>query len=88
MGPRDDPRHSGFLYGDRCPRACCPGFRRAFSRKRMTWSKPSFLWMMYCSRRGLKSNKQRRVLTVDITHDGFLWALGNAPLSRGPILDG
>jgi hypothetical protein len=52
-----------------------------FSMKRMTWIKPSFLWMMYRSGWGLKPG-QERVLGIDITREGFEWALEHACLTR------
>lgn len=42
-----------------------------FSMTRMTWIKPSFLWMMYRSGWGLKGPGQKRILAIDITHHGF-----------------
>lgn len=47
----------------------------------MTWVKPSFLWMMYRCGWGRKKN-QETVLAVEITREGFTWALRNACLSR------
>lgn len=52
-----------------------------FKMTRMTWIKPSFLWMMYRSGWGYKDDRQRRILAIDITHEGFLWALSNSCLS-------
>jgi hypothetical protein len=49
-----------------------------FKLERMTWIKPSFLWMMYRSGWGYKDSGQKRILAIDITHDGFLWALKNS----------
>lgn len=52
-----------------------------FKRERMTWIKPSFLWMAY--RCGYASKPgQERVLAVDITREGFHWALAHAALSH------
>jgi hypothetical protein len=45
-----------------------------FKMERTTWIKPSFLWMMYRSGWATKEN-QDRILAIDITHEGFLWAL-------------
>ncbi|MBD2821566.1 DUF4291 domain-containing protein [Xenorhabdus sp. 42] len=42
-----------------------------FSMTRMTWIKPSFLWMMYRSGWAKKDVGQQRILAVDLTHDGF-----------------
>jgi hypothetical protein len=47
----------------------------------MTWVKPSFLWMMYRSGWGTKEN-QETVLAVEITREGFAWALRNACLTH------
>lgn len=35
--------------------------------ERMTWIKPSFLWMMYRAGWGFKDKGQRRVLAIDIS---------------------
>jgi hypothetical protein len=51
-----------------------------FKRERMTWIKPSFLWMMYRCGWGAKPG-QERVLAVEITRAGFEWALARACLS-------
>lgn len=42
-----------------------------FSMTRMTWIKPSFLWMMYRSGWGMKDSGQERILAIDISHEGF-----------------
>jgi len=55
-----------------------------FSMTRMTWIKPSFLWMMYRSGWGKKDANQNRVLAIDICRHGFEWALKNACLSHPP----
>ena len=55
-----------------------------FSMTRMTWIKPSFLWMMYRSGWAQKDERQSRVLAIDITRQGFDWALANACLSACP----
>ncbi|MFF2149490.1 DUF4291 domain-containing protein [Kitasatospora sp. NPDC058190] len=52
----------------------------AFERDRMTWIKPSFLWLMHRSDWG-RSTGQERVLAVEISREGFDWALGRAVLS-------
>ncbi len=52
-----------------------------FKIERTTWIKPSFLWMMYRSGWATKEN-QERVLAIDITHEGFLWALEHSCLSH------
>lgn len=46
-----------------------------FSMTRMTWIKPSFLWMMYRAGWGHKDPGQRRILAIDISREGFDWAL-------------
>jgi len=56
-------------------------FVSPFKMERMTWIKPSFLWMMY--RAGWASKEgQNRILAIDITRDGFEWALLNSCLSH------
>lgn len=55
-------------------------FPAAWKRDRMTWIKPSFLWMMYRCGWGTKPG-QETVLAVEITRAGFEWALRNACLS-------
>jgi hypothetical protein len=56
-------------------------FVAPFKRDRMTWIKPSFLWMMYRSGWATKPS-QERVLAIQITREGFEWALAHAALSR------
>ncbi|MEV8046120.1 DUF4291 domain-containing protein [Streptomyces griseoluteus] len=56
-------------------------FPAAWSRSRMTWVKPSFLWMMYRCGWGTKEG-QETVLAVEISRAGFEWALRNACLSH------
>lgn len=51
-----------------------------FSMSRMTWIKPSFNWMMYRSGYASKPG-QEFVLGMDITRDGFEWALQHAAIS-------
>ncbi|WP_328557852.1 DUF4291 domain-containing protein [Streptomyces sp. NBC_00358] len=55
-------------------------FPDAWKPGRMTWIKPSFMWMMYRSGWGTKEG-QETVLAVEITRDGFDWALRRACLS-------
>ncbi|WP_026150229.1 DUF4291 domain-containing protein [Streptomyces prunicolor] len=55
-------------------------FPAAWKRDRMTWIKPSFLWMMYRCGWGAKAG-QETVLAVEISRDGFEWALRHACLS-------
>ncbi len=52
-----------------------------FKMIRTTWIKPSFMWMMYRAGWGNKDNQQKRILAIDITNEGFLWALSNSCLS-------
>jgi hypothetical protein len=52
-----------------------------FKIDRMTWIKPSFLWMMYRSGWGTKEN-QEHILAIKIKRDGFEWALKNSCLSH------
>lgn len=56
-------------------------FVAPFKRNRMTWIKPSFLWMMYRSGWATKSG-QERILSIQITRDGFDWALAHSVLSH------
>jgi hypothetical protein len=56
-------------------------FVAPFKRGRMTWIKPSLLWMAYRSGWATKDGQQR-VLAVEITRDGFEWALAHASLSH------
>ncbi|RUM06438.1 DUF4291 domain-containing protein [Rhizobium chutanense] len=46
-----------------------------FKIDRMTWIKPSFLWMMYRAGWGKKDAGQARILAIDISREGFEWAL-------------
>ena len=55
-------------------------FGSHFSLNRMTWIKPSFLWMMYrCGWAGKEG--QERVLAIDLTREGFDSAVKQAVLS-------
>ena len=56
-------------------------FVAPFKRERMTWIKPSFLWMMYRCGWAEKPG-QERVLAVEISRAGFEWALAHACLSH------
>jgi len=61
-------------------------FVAPFKRDRMTWIKPSFLWMMYRSGWASKPN-QERVLAIELLREGFQWALKNSSLSHyGPAV--
>jgi hypothetical protein len=53
-----------------------------FKMARMTWIKPSFLWMMYRAGWGAKDAGQKRILAIDITREGFEWALAHSCLSH------
>ncbi|AGN86163.1 DUF4291 domain-containing protein [Enterobacter sp. R4-368] len=53
-----------------------------FSMTRMTWIKPSFLWMMYRSGWGKKDPNQHRILAIDLTHGGFKQILNQGILSH------
>ena len=53
-----------------------------FKIDRMTWIKPSFLWMMYRCGWAKKDKGQERVLAIDISRDGFEWALNNSLLAK------
>ncbi|PSL25450.1 DUF4291 domain-containing protein [Chitinophaga ginsengisoli] len=55
----------------------CPPFKK----ERMTWIKPSFLWMMYRSGWATKEN-QEYILAIKIKREGFEWALENSCLSH------
>lgn len=55
-------------------------FVTPFKRGRMTWIKPSFLWMMYRSGWATKPS-QEKILRIEITREGFEWALAHACLS-------
>ncbi|MEU3534968.1 DUF4291 domain-containing protein [Streptomyces murinus] len=56
-------------------------FPGEWKRDRMTWIKPSFLWMMYRCGWGTKEG-QETVLAVEIDRAGFEWALRHACLSH------
>lgn len=56
-------------------------FVEPFKRGRMTWIKPSFLWMMYRSGWGTKPG-QERILSIRITRQGFESALADSCLSH------
>ena len=52
-----------------------------FSKTRMTWIKPQFLWMMYRSGWGQKDKNQAVILEIEMTRGGFNHLLENACLS-------
>jgi len=56
-------------------------FVAPFSMTRMTWIKPSFLWMMYRCGWATKPG-QERVLAIAITRSGFEQALSRSCLSH------
>ena len=55
-------------------------FGNLFKLDRMTWIKPSFLWMMYRSGWGEKEG-QNRILAIDIKRTGFDIIVKNAILT-------
>lgn len=55
-------------------------FGSSFNRERMTWIKPSFLWMMYRSGWGTKNN-QNRILSIDMKREGFDYIVDHAVLT-------
>ncbi|KXG52022.1 uncharacterized protein PGRI_083060 [Penicillium griseofulvum] len=52
-----------------------------FSRDRMTWIKPSFRWIASRSSWARKAH-QERILAIEITREGFEWALRHSCLSH------
>ena len=52
-----------------------------FKMTRMTWIKPSFLWMIYRSGWATKEG-QEHILKIKIKIEGFEWALKNSCLSH------
>lgn len=56
-------------------------FVSPFKMDRMTWIKPSFLWMMYRSGWATKVG-QEHVLAIKIKRTGWEWALNNSCLSH------
>ncbi len=52
-----------------------------FKLGRMTWIKPSFLWMMYRSGWASKQG-QERVLSIELERTGFDWMLNHGVLSH------
>lgn len=63
------------------PAVAAQTFVAPFKAERMTWIKPSFLWMMYRSGWGTKPG-QERILAIRITRTGFEQALASACLSH------
>jgi hypothetical protein len=56
-------------------------FVAPFGLNRMTWIKPSFLWMAYRSGWATKPG-QTRVLRIHLKRTGFEWALAHSTLSH------
>jgi hypothetical protein len=65
------------IAGPAAAEGCFPD---GYDRGRMTWIKPSFLWMMYRSSWG-SAVGQERVLAIRIRREGFEWALAHSVLS-------
>ena len=63
------------------PALAAQRFVPPFKPDRMTWIKPSFLWMMYRCGWATKPG-QERVLAIQLTRDGFESALSQACLSH------
>lgn len=55
-------------------------FGKFFKLDRMTWIKPSFLWMMYRCGWGTKEN-QEHILAIDLKREAFDFAVQNAVAS-------
>ena len=55
-------------------------FGEQFSRTRMTWIKPSFLWMMYRAGWGVKKD-QEHILAIDLDRGAFETLLRQAVLT-------
>ncbi|WP_344618936.1 DUF4291 domain-containing protein [Dactylosporangium salmoneum] len=73
--------YQAYNPGIALPAIAAGGFTDAFRRDRMTWIKPSFLWMMYRSGWATKEG-QEHVLAVELGREGFEWALARACLSH------
>jgi len=56
-------------------------FTGSFKRERMTWIKPSFLWMMYRCGWAEKAG-QEHVLALRISRVGFEWALAHSTFAH------
>lgn len=63
------------------PAVANQNFVPPFKMERMTWIKPSFLWMMYRSGWATKEG-QEHILAIKIKRVGFEWALQNCCLSH------
>ena len=55
-------------------------FGNSFKLDRMTWIKPSFLWMMYRCGWGTKAD-QEHILAIDIKREAFDFIVQNAVIS-------
>lgn len=73
--------YQAYSAGIALPAVEAQRFVPPFKPDRMTWIKPSFLWMMYRCGWGTKPG-QEHVLAIEITRSGFEWALANACLSH------
>ena len=62
-------------------------FGEHFNFHRMTWIKPSFLWLMYRSNWGTKKN-QEHILALDIRKESFLELLRQAVLTSPETCEG
>src|SRR5947209_1809461 len=81
----DYDRDTIVIYQAYAPAIADPALRerrfvRPFSCRRMTWIKPSFLWLMHRSSWGQKSG-QERILAVRMTRAGWEKALSLAVLT-------
>ena len=81
----DFDRDTIVVYQAYGPAIAAPALREQrfvspFSRQRMTWIKPSFLWLMHRSHWGQKSG-QEQILAVRITRAGWEKALSQAVLT-------
>jgi hypothetical protein len=63
------------------PAAAANRFTSGFKRSRMTWIKPSFLWMMYRCGWATKPG-QEHVLAIRISRSGFEWALEHSAFAH------
>jgi hypothetical protein len=63
------------------PALAAQTFVDPFKRDRMTWIKPSFLWMMYRCGWATKPG-QTRVLAINLARNGFEWALAHSAQSH------
>lgn len=55
-------------------------FGNGYKLDRMTWIKPSFLWMMYRCGWGTKEN-QEHILAIEMKREGFDYLVANAVVS-------